>query len=111
MTIPTEYYEEEFIDFENYLNVTGDIKKGSKENIHANCEYQLEKYKTYEKFLKNESRIALRKKSQSKKKSITSQSNVVKEEVTRNAVSSCSKAHSDRDGKVKFRLLFNLSSC
>ena len=45
MNIPTEYYEDEFLDFEDYMNFTGNIRPSTKEAPHANSDYCLEKYK------------------------------------------------------------------
>ena len=56
MNIPTEYYEEEFIEFEKYLNCTGSIRVATKESPHANSEYQLKRYKKYEKWMKKQNK-------------------------------------------------------
>ena len=61
MNIPTEYYKEDFIDFENYLQETGQNVESSSSNPHANSDYHLEKYASYEKWRKRENLKLIRK--------------------------------------------------
>ena len=56
MNIPTQFYEEDFIEFERYMTFIGNTKIATKENPHANSEYYLEKYKSYEKFMKRDNK-------------------------------------------------------
>ena len=39
MNIPTQFYEEEFIEFEKMMDFKGDTKKATPEEPHANSEY------------------------------------------------------------------------
>ena len=77
MNIPTEYYEDEFLDFEDYMNFTGNIRPSTKEAPHANSKYCLEKYKNYEKFMRQENKKLLKKKRSSQKKCQDDESHVV----------------------------------
>ena len=61
MNIPTEFYEEEFLDFENYMHFTGNMIECTKESPHANSEYHLEMYKKYQKFVQKENKKLFRK--------------------------------------------------
>ena len=61
LEMPMEYYEESFLDFEDYLNVTGQMKKASADDPHANSKYVLESFRKYEKFQKHEDRKEWRK--------------------------------------------------
>ena len=70
MNIPTEFYEEEFLEFEKYMHFTGNIKKSTKENPYANYEYYLERFKNYEKFMKKENTMQIRRQDKKKKKDI-----------------------------------------
>ena len=56
MNIPTEFYEEEFIDFENYMHFTGNLMESTRASPHANSEYHLEMYKKYQKFVQKENK-------------------------------------------------------
>ena len=67
MNIPTEYYEEEFLEFEKYMQFTGNQKHSSKENPHANSDYYLEKFKSYEKFMKKDRKAEDRKEGKARK--------------------------------------------
>ena len=52
MNIPTEYYEEELIEFEKYLEVIGEKVVTTADNIHANSDYYLERFRKFEKLQK-----------------------------------------------------------
>ena len=54
--IPMEYYEDEFIEFEEYLMQTGQKKLPTADNSHANSEYYLDKFAQYEKWMKADCR-------------------------------------------------------
>ena len=54
MDILTEYYEEDFLDFEVYLQETGQNIESSATQPHANSDYHLAKYHSYEKWRKKE---------------------------------------------------------
>ena len=54
MNIPTQYYEEDFLQFEEYLEKIGDTKIATPDNIHANSEYTLRRYAHYEKYRRRE---------------------------------------------------------
>ena len=56
MNIPTEFYEEEFIEFEKYMEFTGNIRMSTAENPHATSTYHLAMFRNYEKFLKKENK-------------------------------------------------------
>ena len=56
-----EYYEERFIDFEDYLNVTGQKKNSTPKNPHANSNYVLQRFQQFEKFQKKEDQKERRK--------------------------------------------------
>ena len=47
-----EYYEESFIEFENFLIQTGYKNRFRPENPHANSEFYLQKFANYEKWMK-----------------------------------------------------------
>ena len=61
MNIPTEFYEEEFIEFENYMDFTGNKMIATPENPHANSNYYLQMYKKYEKFVQVENKKIFKK--------------------------------------------------
>ena len=48
MSIPTEYYQLEFIDFEDFMQVLGYTKESMAKNPHAGGDYMLEMFKCYE---------------------------------------------------------------
>ena len=52
--IPMEYYEENFLEFEEYMEVTGQRKEATADDPHANSTYVLQKFKKFEKFQKKE---------------------------------------------------------
>ena len=54
MNILTEYYEEDFLDFEVYLQETGQNIESLATQAHANSDYHLAKYHSYEKWRKKE---------------------------------------------------------
>ena len=47
-SIPMEYYEEDFIEFEDYLIATGQSKKSTKHDLYANSDFYLDLFKAYE---------------------------------------------------------------
>ena len=51
-----EYYEDDFLDFEEYLMVTGQSVKSTQENPYANSEYTLERFGKYIEWQKSEDR-------------------------------------------------------
>ena len=51
-----QYYEDEFNDFEDYLQFTGQQVQSTRENPHANSDYVLERYANFENWRKEESR-------------------------------------------------------
>ena len=51
-----EYYEQDFIDFENYSIMVGKTMKSTLDNPYANANFILENFAKYEKFWKRESR-------------------------------------------------------
>ena len=55
--IPAEYFEEDFILFEDYMTSVGRVKSPTNENPHAGGDYMLRKFQEFERFLKVESRI------------------------------------------------------
>ena len=59
MSIPTEYYEPDFIDFEEFMNVLGNTKESMSDNPHASGDYMLEMFKCYEFFRKNEEKAEI----------------------------------------------------
>ena len=50
MNIPTQYYEEDYLEFEKYLEFTGLKKESTPENPHATSEFCLERFALFEKF-------------------------------------------------------------
>ena len=54
--IPMEYYEESFLEYKDYLNVTGQCKQSTPEDLHTNSNYVLQSFKRFEKFQKKEDR-------------------------------------------------------
>ena len=54
MNIPTQFYEEEYLEFKRYLEFTQVKKLSTDENPHANSEYYLQQFEMYEKFCKAE---------------------------------------------------------
>ena len=53
MNIPTQFYEQDFLDFEKYLQLT-QVHKIASDNPHANSEFCLQQFAMYEKFRKAE---------------------------------------------------------
>ena len=102
MNIPTEYYEEDFLEFENYINLTTNLRPSSKQNPHEKSDYYLEKYKQYEKFMKKENQKLFKRKKNAQKKTGTGQSNVLKEKTT--VQDECS-THKDAKENVKVHYL------
>ena len=68
MHIPTEFYDEEFIEFENYLQTTGQINESSTEKPHSQSEYSLKEYAKFRKYVMMENRRLFRKLKMQKKK-------------------------------------------
>ena len=66
MNIPAEFYEEEFIEFEDFMDKNGYAPISTSESPHAKSTYYLEKYKDYEKALKKENKKILKKKEKKK---------------------------------------------
>ena len=56
MTIPTEYYESDFIEFEEFMEVLGNTQKSTTENPHAGPDYMLLMFRCYEEFRKSENK-------------------------------------------------------
>ena len=54
MNIPTQFYEQEYLEFEKYLEFTHVQNLNSPEEPHGNSEYYLEQFAMYEKFRKAE---------------------------------------------------------
>ena len=54
--IPMEYYEQDFLEFEEYALATGKTIRSSNDNPHANGNFMLANFAKYEKFWKRESR-------------------------------------------------------
>ena len=48
-SIPMEYYEDDFIEFEDYLIVTGQRKQSTADDLYANSDLYLDLFKAYEK--------------------------------------------------------------
>ena len=61
MDIPTQFYEEEFIELENYMQFTGNVRVATAENPHANSNYYLQMYEKYEKSVQKENKKIFRK--------------------------------------------------
>ena len=61
MNIPTEYYEEEFLEFENYLEFTLKKKAWNIEEPNANADFYLEQFAKYEKYRDKENKKLIRK--------------------------------------------------
>ena len=51
-----EYYEQEFLDFEDYAVMVGKTIQSSAQNPSANSDFMLHNFAKYEKFWKKESR-------------------------------------------------------
>ena len=71
MNIPTQFYEEEFLAFENYMHFTGNTRSPTTKNPHANSEYHLEMFKKYEKFVQKENKKIFKEKMKAKNKADT----------------------------------------
>ena len=56
MSIPTEYYELDFIEFEEFMKVIGNMKKSTVDNPHAAGDYMLLMFRCYEDFRKSENK-------------------------------------------------------
>ena len=54
MNIPTQFYEEEYLEFERYLDFTQVKTISSADNPHGKSEYYLQQFEMYEKFHKAE---------------------------------------------------------
>ena len=52
MNIPTEYYEEEYLEFEKYLEFTGKKPSNKKELDMETADFYLEQFRKYELFSK-----------------------------------------------------------
>ena len=78
--IPMEYYEEEFIEFEDYLLLTDQRVHSTSDNPHAKSDYFLDRFAKYEKWQKaedrKEQRKLLRAQNKRKAKNTTEVSNV-----------------------------------
>ena len=61
MNISTQFYEEEYLEFEKYLEFTQVKKNLSPDNLHATSELYLQKFEMFEKFRKAEDRKMRRK--------------------------------------------------
>ena len=59
MSIPTEYYESEFIEFEEFMEVVGLKKESSATKPHATGDHMLEMFHFYKMVKKNESKEEL----------------------------------------------------
>ena len=55
-SIPMEYYEDEFLEFEEYLLITDDRVQSTSDNPHAKSDYFLDRFAKYEKWQKSEDR-------------------------------------------------------
>ena len=55
-TIPAEYFEQDYILFEEYMMFTGFRRENTKEDPHANSDFLLAKFHDFERFMKRESR-------------------------------------------------------
>ena len=60
MEIPTEFYDEEFIEFESYLESTRQIQESSSENPHSQSEFSLREYEKLRKYVKQENKKLFR---------------------------------------------------
>ena len=56
MNIPTEYYEEEFIEFENYMEFTLKNKPCTIEEPYTNGDFYLKEFQNYENYRDMESK-------------------------------------------------------
>ena len=68
MSIPTQFYEQDFIDFEDYMKITGDKKESTKEEPHANSEYVLKRFEEFENWRKRETKKMKQRQTELKKK-------------------------------------------
>ena len=50
MRIPTQFYEEDFIEFEKYMEMTGLQKLSTPQEPHASSEFCLRNFELFEKF-------------------------------------------------------------
>ena len=60
MQISTEFYEEEFIEFEDFLEQTMKMKESSDENPHGKSEFSLREYEKFQKFVKGQNKKIFR---------------------------------------------------
>ena len=56
MNIPTEYYQSEFIEFEEFMQVLGNTKQSSREKPHAGADHMLLMFRCYEEFQRSENK-------------------------------------------------------
>ena len=49
MNIPTEYYEEKFIEFENYLTFTMQRRPEAFQSLNVNDDFYLDQFRKFEK--------------------------------------------------------------
>ena len=60
MNIPTEYYEQEFLDFENDNKFTELYKPARFDHLHGESEFRLHLFKKFEQFQQNEDKMLRR---------------------------------------------------
>ena len=78
MNIPTEFYEEEYLEFEDYMKLTGNIRRSTKESPYENSEYTLQMFSKYEKFVQKENKKLIKKQRKEKTKCKKDDSKVLK---------------------------------
>ena len=68
MEIPTQFYEDDFIEFENYLQMKGDVAPQCNEDPFAASKYVLKEYEKFEKFWHAENKKIWRQKKRRQEK-------------------------------------------
>ena len=108
MNIPTEYYEEEFIEFEKYLEFTNVKKEANCQDPQANADYYLQQFQIFEKFRKAEQLKAYHADQKKKKRNAAKSTSVpvkVKGVVSKHKSNDAVQAKNPLDSKVIFFLL------
>ena len=74
---PTQYLEETFIEFENYVLRTHNPNYNSPDQPHANSEYIMFEFDKYERFLRNEA-LQIYRENRARKTAVAANSNTHK---------------------------------
>ena len=97
-----EYYEQEFLDFEDYAVMVGKTIQSSAQNPYANSDFMLHNFAKYEKFWKKESRKEW-------KKCIAKQNQALKKAEIKKKMSDATEPHASTTKSVKVVIKVQIS--